>query len=163
MLDPGWLFLVAGLAILCATVLIPAADQLDEAKWLRDRAIAIEQHRQSRLNRYEEYLNALDERDPVLIRSLASVHLNKVPVDTPSIPGVVVGPASNTSPFLSLEPPPLVLPEKAVVESRLAGMVRSDRWRPWLIIGGAVCVLIGLMPPSRGWASFRRKHPYLPG
>src|SRR5437763_930116 len=68
-IDPGWLFAIAGLAILACTVLLPALDDLGEARWQRDRALAIEKHRLVRLARYKQYLDALDSKDPALILS----------------------------------------------------------------------------------------------
>jgi hypothetical protein len=161
LLDPGWLFLASGLALLGATVLVPAARDLTEAKWLRDRALAVEAHRESRLERYEQFLAAVDDRDPTLVNSLAASHLNQIPEGLEAVPGQQVDALSNVSVFPALEPPPIRLPELRQVESRLARWTSSDKGRLWLTAGGAFCVLIGLLPASKGWASYARKHPYL--
>jgi len=148
-LDAGWLFLLAGIAIIGATVLIPAADDLSYAQWLRDRALAVEQHRLDRLARYEEYLAAIEQRQPALIQSLAASQLNQIPANQAIIPGARVDADADASVFPALEPPALRLPERQIVDSTLQRWTTDDRYRTWLIIGGAGCILIGLLPPSR--------------
>lgn len=146
--DPGWLFLIAGLAILAATVLIPAKDDLEEARWLRDRALAVEQHRQDRLGRYSDYLKSLDDADQSLIQSLAASQLNQIPDDRVPLPGATETGLSSASVFPALEPDPLLLEDRAKVGSMLERWTTDDRTRIWLIAGGAFCVLIGLLPQA---------------
>lgn len=148
LLDPGWLFLLAGLAILAATVLIPAQDDLDEARWLRDRALAVEAHRQQRLDRYGEYLSSLDNADQSLIQSLAASQLNQIPDDRVPLPGATDTARSSASVFPALEPDPLRLSDRAKVGSMLERWTTDDRTRIWLIGAGALCVLIGLLPQA---------------
>lgn len=163
-IDPGWLFIAAGMGVLAAVVLIPAKESLDKARWQRDRAIAVEKHRQERITRYEEYLAALDEQSPSLVLSLAESQLNQIPADRGVIPGAggrLLGSASqDLSVFPSLEPPALELPEYRPVESTLSKLVTNPKTRGWMILGGSVCVLMGLLPASRGWR--RRPHDHLP-
>lgn len=147
-LDPGWLFLVAGLVILAATVLIPAQDDLAEARWLRDRALAVEQHRKDRLARYEEYLKSLDDADQSLIQSLAAMQLNQIPSDRTPLPGSTETARSSASVFPALEPDPLLLQDRRKVDSMLERLTTNDRTRIWLIAGGSLCVLIGLLPQA---------------
>jgi hypothetical protein len=147
--DPGWLFLIAGMALLGATVLIPAGEDLDEARWLRDRALRVESHRQQRLTRYEEYFAALLERDPALVQSLAASQLNQIPVGQAAMPGFSPMRAS-ASVFPALEPPVLKLPEREVERSALAKLATGERSRLWLIAAGSLCVLVGLLPTSKG-------------
>jgi len=147
--DPGWLFLIAGMALLGSTVLIPAGEDLDEARWLRDRALCVEAHRQQRLARYEEYYAALLERDPALVQSLAASQLNQIPEGQASMPGFSPMRAS-ASVFPALEPPALKLPDRDVDRSALARLATGERSRLWLIAAGSLCVLVGLLPGSRG-------------
>lgn len=150
LIDPGWLFLTAGVGILGATVLIPAAEDLDRARWQRDRALAVESHRIERLTRYEEYLAAVETGEPSLILSLAEKQLHQIPADRAAIPGAAGRSNEGVSVFPSLEPPPLKLAEYRPANSLLARWTRGGQPRLWLLIGGAVCVLIGLLPASRG-------------
>ncbi|GDX98240.1 hypothetical protein LBMAG48_06440 [Phycisphaerae bacterium] len=147
--DPTWLFLVAGVALLAATVLVAAQDDVDEANHLRDQVLAVEQHRETRLNNYREFLAAIDEKQPALVQSLASSQLNQIPADRAAIPGTVQDNSVNASVFPALEPPPVVLPVQTKVDSTLRRLATTDATRIWLLAGGALCILLGLLPASR--------------
>lgn len=145
--DSGWLFLLPGLAVLCATILIPALDDVRDAQWKRDRVLSIEKHRLQRLQNYIDYLDALDHSDESVVRSLAASQLNLVPVDAQLLapPG---DPARlNASVFPELEPDPLVLADAPPRRERslLARLATDEHSRLWMIGGGAICILIGLL------------------
>jgi hypothetical protein len=148
--DPGWLFLVAGVGLLAATVLIPAWEDLERARWQLGRARAVEAHRGERLRRYEEFLAVLEAGDSTLVLALAERQLNQIPVDRQAVPGAqTVGDEAATV-FPALEPPALRLPvEFRPVDSMLARWSRGGPGRLVLLMVGGVCVLIGLMPSSR--------------
>ena len=149
--DPGWLYLAAGLGLVISTVLIPAFDDLAEARWQRDRALAIERHRATRLDHYETYLAALDRADPALVESLAMTQLGLPPPGRSVIDvraeRTADGQLPSASVFRALEPPPLTLPKRARVGSRLEAWTTNDHTRVWLLIGGGACILFGLLPP----------------
>lgn len=154
-LDAGWLFLIAGIALLGATVLVPAAADLAEAEYQRNRALAIERHRLDRIERYGQYLAAVQRGDEDVRLSLMAMQLNRSPVDRiPLMPDPEPAKTS-ASPFPALEPPPLTMPERADSQkdpSILTRLTTNDHRRLWLIAGGVVCVLIGLLPPIvRKW------------
>jgi hypothetical protein len=147
--DPTWLFLVAGVALVAATVLVAAQDDVDEARHRRDVQLAIELHRETRLNNYKEFLAALDEKQPALVQSLASSQLNQIPADRAAIPGTVADNLVEASVFPALEPQPVVLPVQTKVDSTLRTLATTDGTRLWLLAGGALCLLLGLLPASR--------------
>lgn len=147
--DPTWLFLVAGVALLAATVLVAAQDDVEEAQHLRDQVLAVETHRETRLNNYKEFLAALDEKQPALVQSLASSQLNQIPADRAAIPGTVQDNTVDASVFPALEPQPVVLPVRTRVDSTLRRLATTDGTRIWLLAGGALCILLGLLPASR--------------
>jgi hypothetical protein len=149
LIDPGWLFLVAGLMVLSATVLIPARDDLDQARWLRDRGLAIERERTERLERYREFAEALEGEAPALVMSLAASQLHQIPADRRPIPGLTPAPDASAGVFPSLEPDAPVLVERRRPDSALYRWTTNERTRMWLICGGALLVLIGLLPPGR--------------
>ncbi|MBL9032922.1 MAG: hypothetical protein JNM80_14595 [Phycisphaerae bacterium] len=151
-LDPGWLYLLAGLALLGATVLIPALEELAQVRHERDRALALERHRLARLERYEGYAEAVRREDPSLVIALAAAQLNQIP-DNRTLVIEPLDQARGATVFAGLEPPPLVLPDRPRVDSILQRWTTSDSARPWLIAAGAVCLLVGLLPPSRGWSA----------
>lgn len=154
LLDPGWLFLVAGVVLVASVVLIPAVNDLEEARFYRDRVLAAEAHRKDRLERYNEFLQALQRGEPDLVRSLAATQLNQTLATEALLmpPGVTIGDEMarrSASVFASLEPPTLVLPERPQREiSRLERWATDQRSRLWLLGAGALLILVGLLPPS---------------
>lgn len=149
LLDPGWLFLIAGLGILGSTLLVPAADDLDEAQWKRDVALVYEQHRQARIERYEGYLDALKKEEPQLVTALAASQLGEMPADRGLITAINDSRVRDVSVFPALEPPAMVLPTpRKPVDSMLTRLAMGGTSRLWLIAVGAVCVLLGMMPAT---------------
>jgi hypothetical protein len=145
-LHPGWPFLLAGLALLCAVLVVSAQREVEEVRHARDRALAVEQHREARMLRYKEFLAALDERQPALIESLAGSQLNMIPAQRAAIPGTVHDYAGDASIFPALEPQPLRMPELRRGDSVLSRLARSDTMRLWLLAGATVLILVGLLP-----------------
>lgn len=151
-LDAGWLFLIAGVGLLGATVLIPAQRELALARWQRDQAAAIERQREERRTRYGGYLNALDRNDESVVLSLVGTQLNKspadrVPITLPGDPAIV-----SASVFPSLEPPALRLvptPDFKAGESTLERWTTDEKVRVWMLAGGVLSILVGLLPPAR--------------
>ncbi len=152
--DPAWLFLIAGLAILAAAVLLPAIDDTHDVEWQRDRALAIEGHRKDRLERYGKYLAALDRGEPDLVEQLAAGQLNLIREDRALLEAERTsqsgrgGESQATMVFAALEPAPLVIEDRQRVGSMLEEWTGNPAVRPWLIAFGGVCTLVGLMPPA---------------
>lgn len=149
LIDPGWLFMVAGLGVLSATVLIPAKDDLDQARWLRDRGLLIERERTDRLALYREYTDAVKSESPSLVMSLAASQLHQIPADRKPIPGMTPAADAPASVFPALEPEPPVLTDRRKPDSTLFRWTTNERTRMWLIAGGSLMVLVGLLPPGR--------------
>lgn len=147
-LDPGWLFLLAGLTILSATVLIPAQDDLAEARLQRDRAMAFEERATARLERYSDYLDALSRRDETLVTSLVATQLNLAPAGRSVLPLAGEPDAFDASVFRDLEPAATPMPELHLADTALRRLTTGRHSRLWMIAGGAMCLLIGLMPPA---------------
>jgi hypothetical protein len=148
-LDPGWLYLLSGIALVAATILIPAVRDLDDVRHQRDRALVLEEHRLERLQRYQDYLDALERREPALIMALAASQLNQIPRGRTLIIESPETTLASASVFAQLEPPPPVLPERHHPRSILFRWTTSERTRPWLLAAGGVCMLMGLLPRAR--------------
>lgn len=146
--DPGWLFLIAGCAVLVAAVLIPAQDDLAVAQWQRDKARAVERWRAERLASYTAFLNALDAGDPTLVRSLAATQLNLTPAGATPIIATPHGGRADASIFPELEPAFEPVPEPVPPDSTLHAWATDGRARLLLIAAGAMCLLYGLLPPA---------------
>lgn len=148
-IDPGWLFLLAGVGVIAATVLLPAFDELNEARWQRDRAVALQQHRAERNRRYSEYLAALEREEPSLVAALAATQLNQIPVGRALILEPPDPATASASVFPDLEPPPAVLPEWEPPKSVLHRLATGERTRTWLLAGAGLCLLLGVLPAAR--------------
>lgn len=151
LLDPGWLFLVAGIVLLSAVLILPAQEDLDEAKLFLARVHAAEQHRADRLERYQTYHAAVQRGEPQVLLALAASQLNQAPAGQELL---VPGDAGTThardaSVFEALEPPPLALPQRAAAPSMLQQWASEPRSRLVMIGAAALCLLIGLLPPAR--------------
>lgn len=148
LLDPGWLFLIAGSALLAATVLIPANDELLDAQLARDRALTTERHAAERLKNFTTYYDAVQRGEPQLALSLAATHLNLVPASRSVLPVPGEPPTRDISPFPSLEPPPPPTLYRLKPDTLLQKWTTDDRARLWLLAGGAFCVFVGVLPPT---------------
>lgn len=148
LLDPGWLFIIAGLGLLAAVVLIPAQRDLEEARFIRDRALQLEESRVERLRRHQEFLTALEEQQPALVMSLAASQLNRIPGDRAPVGGMPEQVRSSASVFPALEPPAVEPIRQRTVDSKLSRWATGETSRLWMIAGGAFLVLIGLLPGS---------------
>jgi len=148
-IDAGWLFLLSGLAVMCAAVLIPAHDDLAYARYERDRARAIESWHAQRVENYAEYLDALREGDETLVMSLAAMQLNMIPAGSRPLVTSVRPQATSASVFPELEPSFIKPEPPEFYESKLRSWATDSRYRLWMIAGGAMLVLFGLLPPTR--------------
>jgi hypothetical protein len=149
LLDPGWLFLVAGTVLIAATVLIPAQRELDQVRFAVTKAQAAAAHRGERLGNYQQYLSDVQSGNESTVRSLAAMQLNQAPEGTDVL--VPSGDIQHrtASVFTALEPKPLKLPEPpARAPSLLEQWATDDRARLWLLAAGALLLLIGLLPPA---------------
>lgn len=147
-LDLGWLFLLPGIALLAAGVLIAAEDDVYEARFHRDQALAIERRHAERVDRYRTYLEALQRQDPTVVRSLVVSQLNAAPTDLVEerVPGAPVYDATEV--FSALEPDPAEPAQRIRVDSVLARWATRNESRMWLLASGALCVFVGLLPPA---------------
>lgn len=143
--DPGWLFLLPGLVILSATVLMPALDDLARARAHRDKALALETYRSQRLANHLTYLDALQGADETVLLDLAASQLNLAPADR----RVIIAPAGLTraSVLERLEAPYLAPSVTMPPDSLLHRLTTNRHTRLWMIAAGAMCVLYALLPP----------------
>lgn len=147
-IDPGWLFLIAGAALLVVTVLIPAHDDRLLAEHHRDAAIARRDSQADRLGSYGDYLDAITRGDDRLFLSLAATQLNLAP--TGKLPVMLAGDttAPETDIFREIEPAPRQVEPFRLPSTRLRRWTTDSTTRLWLIATGGICVLVGLMPPA---------------
>lgn len=154
--DAGWLFLIAGAGILSASLLVPAADDLAEAEFRRDRAMVLRDLHAERLDRHAAYLDAVKAADPAVMQSLAATQLNLLPASFEPLPGTPVPSSLPADQFAQLEPDPVPGPVRKRVGSVLERWATDDGSRLWLLALGAIFVLIGLIPPWNSASPARR-------
>lgn len=141
--DPGWLFILSGLALCAAGILLPAqADvkalqrQLEQLRDEESRALA-------RLKAHADFLDQVDRADPALIKRLAAAQLNLVPEgDRP-----VLRATSNTAPVTNWVDSTVsfdIRPPKPQPVSTLSRWATGPQ-RLWMFGGGILAVFIGVL------------------
>jgi hypothetical protein len=143
MLDPGWLFLIAGLAMCAAGILIPAQNDLRALKGQLDALHAEEALVTARLRAHANFLDDLEQADPTLVRRLAAAQLNVVPAgDRPIL--LARTPSASVIDWIdqtvATEPPPTA----GAGLSRLSRLAEGP-YRLWALGGSVFCIFIGLL------------------
>ena len=77
-IDPGWLFVAAGLVMCAAVILIPAGSRLEGLREQLPRLEREEALLLARLRAHANFLDELDRGDPPLVRRLAAAQFNVV-------------------------------------------------------------------------------------
>jgi len=148
LLDPGWLFVLAGLGLIASAVLIPAMAESDEVGLELQRALRLEERRVERLRRHQAFLDALERGDQAVLQSLVTSQLHLVPVgERPLYLPRDMG-RREASVFDELEPPAVALPRRATPASLLYKLTTTPSYQPWVIASGTMCLLLGLLPSS---------------
>jgi len=160
---PGWLFTVAGTALLAVVVLTPAWLDQHEATWrlgvMRAQADALARQRSN----YETFAAALRADDPVLLERLALTHLNlglagkhAVRLSEPASAGT-----ADVGAWLAV-PQPVIgrdLPAYAPPDNRLI-RVATGPGRPAVLAIGLACLIGAIFygPGREGYHAGRRPH-----
>ncbi|MDY7110226.1 MAG: hypothetical protein SYC29_16475 [Planctomycetota bacterium] len=148
-LDPGWLFVIAGLAMCAAAILVPAQSDLARLRRqlaeLRDEETMLAE----RLRAHAAFLDDLHEADPALVKRLAAAQLNLVPHgERPVL--MVRSTSASVGDWIesTVRAGRIERPERpASVLSRLT----DARRRLWVLGGSIFCVFVGLLPgPTAG-------------
>jgi len=149
LLDAGWLLLIPGIVLVAFTLILPAIDDREAARFYRDRLSLVEQHRDARTGNYTRYLESVQNGDAQTVLSLAAVSLNKAPEGmTLMVPAGEIA-RKSASVFEALEPPAPQLPDRVKDYSTLERLSRDPKSRIWLLIAGATLIFLGVLPPSR--------------
>lgn len=83
---PGFLAVVAGVAVLSAMVLVPAHRERERVEWRRDVMAAQADHLAALAERYDAFLHALAAGEPVLLERLAYSQLKLRPTGKSPMP-----------------------------------------------------------------------------
>lgn len=146
--DPGWLFLLSGLVMLTAIILLPPSDDLVGLEYKHQLLIDQQHHALDRLEAYTNFLEALDNEDPVLVRRLAATHLNRIPAN--SEPVAMIGSDLDASVerwIAGTLPVSRDIPVPEFKDTYLRRICRKgSSGRLWIIGLSAILIIIGLMP-----------------
>ncbi|MBL9148430.1 MAG: hypothetical protein JNM94_07025 [Phycisphaerae bacterium] len=149
LLDPGWPFVLAGLALLVAGIIIPAQRELHDLRNEWRKVEAEETRMYGRLQAYDQFLSELRSGDPQLVRRLASAQLNRVPEGeeplllTPGVNHTVAQWIDESVPTPTITPDPY--PDTLL--SRLA----TGPNRLWLLASSVFLLFVGLLlAPDNG-------------
>lgn len=176
---PGWLLLLAGLALIALAVLVPTWAESREMQWqlglVREQAKRMEEQQKS----YTDFDHALAADDPVLVEKLAFFHLRLKPVNAEPLfspwnppmqapssaklvragqkPGQVqpVGAPAGNVPSVEqllhkpMPEPGVDYPEYRPVETRLTRLTSKPATRALMLAAGICCVVGGLLMNPR--------------
>jgi len=140
----GWLYLATGVTLLAAIAIIPAHEELDRARVIQAKAETAVERRRAMREDAGARLAALADPSDALLVSLAQTHLNLAPAGSRAISLPVRMETVTTAALASDAGPAAAEPER----SRLARLVTGRPSRSLLLVLGAVCVLVGLLPPA---------------
>jgi hypothetical protein len=147
-LDPGWLFMIAGLAMCAAWLLIPAHNALRDVRDQLDALEAEDSALADRLRAHAECLDALDRSDPRVIQRLAATQLNLIPEGQRAALRATWTSASVTDWIDStVTPPPAPAPPR---EASLLSRLVEGPHRLWVLGGAMMCILFGLISGEGG-------------
>jgi hypothetical protein len=142
-IDPGWPFVLAGLALLVAGILIPAQRELHELRGQQAMVEATEARVYARLEAYDRFLQDLRSREPDLIRRLAIAHLNMVPKGeqslllTPGLDQTVAQWIDESVPPVQVQPEPY--------PDTLLGRLAVGPNRLWLLAASVFLLFVGML------------------
>lgn len=157
---PGWLFVLAGLALCAAGILIPAQSDLHQLQDQRDQLLHEEIILSQRIEGRAQFLDQVERQDPALIKRLAASQLNLIPAQGTAVlvaPSVSAPMDEWVDATINAEP----IPNRATIQSTLSQLAQG-RYRLWLLASGVICAFAGLMldpsfSSSRGKLALTKK------
>jgi len=157
--DAGWLYLLAGTALVSSMVLIGPADDLVQIRYRRDRLGALEDDAIAKLHAYETFLEAIDEADPMLVRRLAAAQLNLIPESSKPIGLVGAELDAHVDDWITETlPPPMEVASPKVKDSWLRRLSATPT-RLWAMLAGVILIFIGLLPQAESAADLEKEAP----
>lgn len=142
-IDPGWFFILPGVVMLAACMLIPAYLDLLH---MRDQFRLLEYQERvicERLAGYDQFLYELDRGDEAVLRRLAVTQLNVMPEGEQPIlmAGTFDAPVTAwiEATVREVAPPPVPKPQSTLVE------IVTGSHRLWVIAASVMCVFVGLL------------------
>ena len=141
--DPGWPFVIAGLALIVSAVLIPAQRELHDLEQRKIVHTAFEERTKAEILAYEQFLADMDRKDPRLLEPLVRAQLNMIPRD--ERPMLLMPTANDTVPTWIESSVTVEIPQPAPYPDTLLSRIASGPRRLWVLATGAFLVFMGVM------------------
>ena len=159
-IDPGWPFVISGLALIVSAVLIPAQRELHDLEQRLKVHQAYEERTKAELVAYQQFIRDLgdDATNERLLERLVRAQLNKMPKD--ERPLLLMPTANETVPTWIESSVTLEIPEPTPYADTLLSRIASGPRRLWVLATGAFLVFLGVMfAPTTFSTSRRRPEP----
>lgn len=141
--DPGWPFVIAGLALIVSAVLIPAQRELHQLEQELEVHQAHEERAKAELLAYEQFLNDIKRGDERLLERLVRAQLNRMPKD--ERPLLLMPSANDTVPRWIESSVAVEIPEPEPYPDTLLSRLATGPRRLWVLATGAFLVFVGVM------------------
>lgn len=141
--DPGWLFLVAGIALIVCAAVIPEAEKVHSMRGQLQSIRFAEQHNFARMEACSRFLDDLKAGDAGLVRRLAASQLNLMPRGETAL---LIATSIDATPSDWIEAsvtPPVYEPEP-YPDTLLARWTLGTQ-RLWVIGAGAFFIFLGVV------------------
>jgi len=142
-----WAFFISGIILIVAAAILPLNADLEWTRHQRNLALVAEQENIARNVSYQGMIAAIENKNPDTLGLLAQSNLGMIPADHDAL--LVPGHRADPMIFELLEPAALDRPAFAPQYSRLEKLVMTPKSRLWVIAGGVLMVLIGILPAAR--------------
>lgn len=146
-LDPGWLFVAAGLTLCVAGVLIPAQRSLHDLAGQLTRIEHLHAVGRDGIEAHEKFLDRLRHRDPSVFRRLAAAQLNLMPAgDTALL--VASSHRATVTDWIGRSVVPGTITTAPPPRTWLTRLTEGTR-RLWVLGFGVLIVFVGLLVDGR--------------
>jgi hypothetical protein len=142
-----WGFFICGIILVIAAAILPLRADLEWTRHQRNLALIAEQENTARNVSYQGMIAAIEHKNPDTLRLLAQSNMGMIPSGRDAL--LMPGQRADPMIFELLEPAPLTRPEFAPNYSRLEKLLMVPKSRLWVLAGGILLVLIGILPAAR--------------
>jgi|GEM_PF-6862939 len=162
--DPGFLFVIAGCALLAAITLIPARAGLAQAQAAHNQAAREERLAMERLKLHSDFLDMLHAGDSDALEAVAADQLRQAPPGKTLLAPMTRGTSAPGQTLRWLEPRARTVASAATANTKtpmslLARIAMDDQSRLVVMTLAAAVVFAGLLPPTIGQRNKRRNAP----
>ena len=141
--DPGWPFVIAGLALIVSAVLIPAQRELHDLEQKLAVHHAHEERAKAEILAYEQFNAEIEQGDERLLERLVRAQLNRMPKD--ERPLLLMSSANDTVPMWIESSVAVQIPEPTPYPDTLLSRIATGPRRLWVLATGAFLVFVGVM------------------